>query len=177
MRCKYSASFLAAACYGCSLSYEFSWIQLCHIPVIVEQVSTRKNAPRDSLRKSLKHEQSSLHFGCKTTPWISLNWTLFFKSANNFPKENLALLQYVDKQASLSADIFRYIDKNWGYGTSKFPQFQIRCPVRGPQHEEVVNWHTSSPFCVKGTHHFASDLWREQAAMRNGSSSQNAEGS
>lgn len=40
----------------------------CRIPVIVEQVSTRKTAPRDSLRTSLEHEQSFLHFGGKTTP-------------------------------------------------------------------------------------------------------------
>lgn len=50
------------------LSWECSRLWLCRIPVIVEQVSTRKTAPRDSPRTSLKHEQSFLHFGGKTTP-------------------------------------------------------------------------------------------------------------
>lgn len=54
--------------HGTNAAVSCSWLWLCRIPGIVEQVRARKTAPRDSPRTSLKREQSCLHFGGKTTP-------------------------------------------------------------------------------------------------------------
>lgn len=87
----------------------------CHIPVIVEQVSTRKTALRDSFRTSLKHEQSSLHFGGKTTPWASpFKHETPFSLSKLFRQRNIQwkpYTKYNDNQASLSSPIFTHVVK------------------------------------------------------------------
>lgn len=66
----YSSTVSQQLAVGVAKPMSFQGFSVCHIPVIVEQVSTRKTAPGDSQNK-FKHGQSSLHFGDKTTPLTS----------------------------------------------------------------------------------------------------------
>lgn len=112
------------------------------------------------------------------------NTKLSFLSANHFLKEtfkeNLTLSQYVHKQASQTLDLFTYIVKIKGLALQSVISSTLDA-LCGTHIIKKLLTDTAQVnpawFFVKATHHVASDVWREQAAEKNGSSSQNAEGS
>lgn len=114
----------------------------------MEQVSTRNTAPRDCLRTSLKHEQSSLHFGGTTTPWASpfkpssLHLTsLFLKLTWN---EKLTVQIFATQCHWVYTFLHFFLNNR--YGILELPHLYTHVAWGTQKHKEVISEHSTSRF-------------------------------